>query len=217
MPPDAKAVAREYDRLAPSYDRRWPRYVRAATEATAQRLGLLQGERLLDIGCGTGALLELLARRGDGVELAGLDPSAEMLAVARPKLPGEVRLVQGAAEQLPFADATFDVAVSNSAFHYFERPGEALREMRRVLRPGGHVVITDWCGDNLACRLCDRWLRWVDPAHSRVYGAAECAAFLAEAGLALVRLERYKISWIWGLMTATATREGHPCHPAEPR
>jgi hypothetical protein len=52
----------------------------------------------------------------------------------------------------------------------------------------------------------DRWLRWVDPAHSRMYGAAECEALLKDAGLVEVRVERYKISWLWGLMTARAAR-----------
>jgi SAM-dependent methyltransferase len=202
-----EALLREYRRLAPRYDRRWAHYVQATARATARRIGLRPGERLLDVGCGTGALLELLGRRCPGARLAGIDPCPEMLGVARARLPAAAPLALGLAERLPFGGGSFDVAVSASAFHYFRAPAQALAELRRVLRPRGRLVVTDWCDDFLSCRLCDRLLRWLDPAHSRVYGSAECRRLLEAGGFAAVRVERYKIDWLWGLMTATAARE----------
>jgi hypothetical protein len=73
-----------------------------------------------------------------------------------------------------------------------------------VLRSGGRLVITDWCDDFLACRLCDRVLRLLDPAHQRTYGRAECGGFLETMGFLDVRVERYRSTWPWGMMTATA-------------
>jgi hypothetical protein len=78
--------------------------------------------------------------------------------------------------------------------------------MWRVLRPGGALVVTDWCDDYLACCIYDRLLRLFSAAHHRIYGAAECGEVFAGAGFEAVSVERYKIDWLWGLMTATARK-----------
>ena len=106
---------------------------------------------------------------------------------------------------LPFRDASFEIVVSSSAFHYFRRPLAALGEMARVLRPGGRVVITDWCDDYLACRLHDRFLRLLNRAHGRTYGREECRRLLEQSGFRSVAIDRYKINWVWGLRTAVGT------------
>jgi ubiquinone/menaquinone biosynthesis C-methylase UbiE len=197
-------VRAEYDALATVYDRRWSRYVEASTAATLRRIPLEAGERLLDVGCGTGLLLGCLAGRSPFRELTGVDLSPGMVAQARGRLPASVRLLVGDAEALPFPPASFDVAVSVSSFHYWPAPARGLEELRRVLRPGGRLIITDWCDDYLACRICDRLLRLVNPSHPRIFGQAECGALLSGAGYQVTSLERYRISWLWGLMTATA-------------
>jgi hypothetical protein len=83
-----------------------------------------------------------------------------------------------------------------------------LREIARVLRAGGRVFVTDWCDDYIACWICDRALRLLDPAHRRAYGQKECRNFLVRAGFQIEALERYKIDWLWGLMTARAVSSG---------
>jgi SAM-dependent methyltransferase len=95
-------------------------------------------------------------------------------------------------------------------FHYITHPVEALREMGRVLRPGGVLVMTDWCDDYLACRLCNLYLRLTNRAFYRTYRQAECRDLLQGAGYDDVRIDRYKISWLWGLMTATVKTAGAP-------
>jgi ubiquinone/menaquinone biosynthesis C-methylase UbiE len=196
-------IVEEYGRLASQYDAKWSFYVEATTRETLARLTLRPGERLLDVGCGTGALLERLSR-SPGIQLTGVDPVPEMLAIARRRLPSEVELCAGWAEQLPFDRERFDVVVSCNAFHYFREPLAALSEIRRVLAPGGRLVLTDWCDDYLACRVCDLYLRLFNQAHVKVYRRQECLRLLREAGYQGVDVERYKINWLWGLMTATA-------------
>ncbi len=197
-------VRAEYDALAGVYEQRWSRYIEASTAATLRRIPLDAGERLLDVGCGTGVLLGRLLGRSPFREVAGVDLSPGMVAQARSRLPPSARLLVGDAQGLPFSPASFDVVVSASSFHYWPAPARALDELRRVLRPGGHLVITDWCDDYLACRICDRVLRLVNPSHAPIYGRRECGALLSRASFQVTSLERYRISWLWGLMTATA-------------
>jgi ubiquinone/menaquinone biosynthesis C-methylase UbiE len=107
---------------------------------------------------------------------------------------------------LPFREHAFDVVVSTSSLHYWVEPIEALREIRRVIKTNGRLVLTDWCDDYLACRLCDRLLRVRRAGgYVRAYGDRELRQLIARAGYASVAVETYKIGWLWGLMTAVAT------------
>jgi ubiquinone/menaquinone biosynthesis C-methylase UbiE len=199
-----RRVRAQYDALAARYERRWSHYVDASTEATLQRVRLEPGVRVLDVGCGTGLLLIRLLERQPSAWPAGVDLSPGMVAQARARVPSGVPILVGDAERLPFPATSFDVVVSTSSFHYWPSPAGGLAELRRVLRPGGQVVITDWCDDYFACRVSDRLLRLVDPAHRRIYGQAECGALLRRARYDAVRVEQYRINWLWGLMSAMA-------------
>ena len=105
---------------------------------------LAPGHRVLDVACGTGALapaaLERVAPDGS---VSGLDASSDMLAVARRERP-LVAWHAGRAESLPFADASFDRVVSQFGLMFFDDRTAALREMRRVLRPGGRIAVAVW-------------------------------------------------------------------------
>lgn len=99
------------------------------------------GQRVLDVACGTGALTVAVAGRvSPGGSVLGLDIHPEMLAVARRKHP-EIEWHEGRAESLPFADASFDAVVSQFGLMFFDDRVAALREMQRVLRPGGRLAV----------------------------------------------------------------------------
>lgn len=203
----ADPVVAEYAKAAERYDEKWAFYVEATTRETLRRLPMTPGARVLDVGCGTGELLRRLRAKYPQAALAGLDPVAEMLAVAKDKLSGKEDLRIGYADSLPWPAGTFDVVVSCNMFHYITHPIEALHEMARVLRPGGAIVLTDWCDDYLACRLCNFYLRLTNRAFYKTYRRAECLDLLQRAGFTEVKLDRYKISWLWGLMTAVITKK----------
>jgi ubiquinone/menaquinone biosynthesis C-methylase UbiE len=205
-PASKPPVVEEYARLASTYDAKWSFYIETTTRETLARLRLKPSDRLLDVGCGTGALLSRLSSSHPAAQLFGVDPVPEMLAVARRGAPPAVRLAAGWAERLPFESGRFDVVVSCNVFHYIQEPTAALIEMNRVLRPGGQLVITDWCDDYLICRLCDLYYRWFSPSHVKIYRKRECLRLLREAGHDDADVERYKISWLWGLMTARVTK-----------
>lgn len=201
-------VVAEYSGLASSYDRKWSFYIESTVRETLARLTPAPDAQMLDVGCGTGAMLRALADRYPRATLSGIDPVPAMLAVARQRLPAHVELYAGWAESLPFTDACFDVIVSNSAFHYFRQPSVALGEMRRVLRPGGTLVITDWCRDYLLCRIYDLYFGLFNRAHHKVYSEREFVRLVGKAGFRGIRSERYRISWQWGLMTVRASATG---------
>jgi ubiquinone/menaquinone biosynthesis C-methylase UbiE len=198
-------VVAEYAKAAHDYDEKWAFYVEATSRETLRRMPMMPTARVLDVGCGTGELLRRLRAKYPRAVLAGLDPVAEMLDVAKDKLSGNEDLRVGYADSLPWDAGSFDVLVSCNMFHYITHPVEALREMARVLRPGGFLVLTDWCDDYLACRVCNLYLRLTNRAFYKTYRQAECLGVLNAAGFSDVKLERYKISWLWGLMTAVIT------------
>jgi len=129
--------------LGPTYDRyaaalsfgqdpRWRRFLVSCIEAEPT-------DTVLDVATGTGAVARELLRQ-KGCTVVGLDQSPEMLAEARRRLPKEVQLVEASAEQLPFPDASFDALTFTYLLRYVSDPGATLRELARVVRPGGTVA-----------------------------------------------------------------------------
>ena len=105
--------------------------------------GLEPGQSVLDVGCGPGALTEVLVERLGAEWVAAADPSEPFVEYARSRLPGvDVRLA--AAEDLPFPEATFDAALAQLVVHFMADPVAGLREMGRVTRPGGVVAACVW-------------------------------------------------------------------------
>jgi ubiquinone/menaquinone biosynthesis C-methylase UbiE len=196
----------QYARLAPGYDARWARYTARTVHGTLQGLRLAPGERVLDAGCGTGALLAALLAREPRLRATGVDLSDAMLEHARAQLPAEVALLAGDVHALPLAAARFDLVVSTSSYHFWDDKPGALAELRRVLVPGGRLVLTDWCDDFLACRLCDRVLRVADRAHAPIASGSQCTEALEAAGFVSPMLRRFRVGWLWGMMTARAER-----------
>ena len=131
-------AARAYEGLhVPALFRQW-----AAPVADAARIR--PGQRVLDVACGTGVLArEVEARVGRGGAVVGLDATPGMLAVAKELAP-HVEFRHGLAEALPFADHCFDAVVSQFGLMFFPDRPRALREMVRVLVPGGRISVAVW-------------------------------------------------------------------------
>lgn len=109
-------------------------------EALVGRSGLRAGERVLDVGCGTGVVARRVAVLVGPMNVAGLDLDPAVLEVGR-RIEPHIDWRAGSAEVLPFPDASFDVVLSQMAIQFFPDRLGALREMRRVLAPGGRVAI----------------------------------------------------------------------------
>jgi SAM-dependent methyltransferase len=139
------------------------------------------GERVLDAACGPGIVTGALA--GSGVCAVGIDLTAEMLAEARASQEG--MFVRGDAGRLPFADGTFDAAVTRNALHHIADPGAVIRDMARVLRPAGRLIVEDIrAPDDPGRRAYHEEIeRLRDASHTRSLTEAELHALGAESGL----------------------------------
>ncbi len=114
---------------------------RPVFDAALSRAGVGRGTRHLDIGCGAGGAL--VASRALGAEVAGLDASENLVAIARRRLPG-ARIEIGEMEALPFAEESWDVATFINSLQFAGDPVRALAEARRVTRRGGTVLMVIW-------------------------------------------------------------------------
>ena len=132
-----------FDVPGAAYGRFMGRFSEPLAERFLALAGLRDGDRVLDVGCGPGALTaRLVARLGAG-QVAAVDPSEPFVAAARSRLPGvDVRMA--AAESLPFDDDAFDAVLAQLVVHFMADPVAGLAEMARVARPGGTVAACVW-------------------------------------------------------------------------
>lgn len=132
-----------FDVAPEAYDRFIGRYSRLLSPQLADLAGVADGQRVLDVGCGPGALtVELVARLGASSVVA-VDPSQPFVAAIRTRFPG-VEVHEASAERLPFEDGVFDAALAQLVVHFMTDPAAGLTEMTRVTRPGGVVAACVW-------------------------------------------------------------------------
>lgn len=175
------AIQRQYGRFARAYDRLWAGYLSRSIRLTAEHAQTGVGSRILDAGRGTGLLLDQLGRAHPETELVGLDLTPRMLGIAQQRLAGRAALMVADAASLPVGNGHFDMVVSSSVLHYLPDPRRALHEWRRALRPGGQLVVTDWCRDFRTIRALDKVLRGVDRAHGCALNTSAFRDLLAES------------------------------------
>ena len=150
-----------YDRYASllsfGQDPRWRRFI-------VSRIDAGPGDRVLDVATGTGAVaLELVRQKGCTV--VGVDQSEGMLETARLRVNGRVELVQASAESLPFADGEFDALTFTYLLRYVDDPAATLRELARVVRPGGTIAALEFAlPHGLARPAWELWVRAGLPA-----------------------------------------------------
>jgi SAM-dependent methyltransferase len=126
-----------------AYDRFMGRYSVLLAPQLAALANVVVGQRVLDVGCGPGALTTELVRRVGPAAVTAVDPSEPFVAAARERHPG-VRVERASAEHLPFPDQAFDAAMAQLVVHFMADPVTGLREMARVTRTKGVVAACVW-------------------------------------------------------------------------
>jgi len=136
-----------FDRRAATYDDgrlgAWHEDIVVKMSAVAQRAAPEIVRRVVDVGCGTGLLLEQLSARLKGVALLGIDPAPGMVRQAAARARGRYAVAQGVAEALPLADGSADMVLACLSFDHWADQEAGLKECARVLRPGGSLVVAD--------------------------------------------------------------------------
>jgi SAM-dependent methyltransferase len=132
-----------FDVPADAYDRFMGRYSRLLAPQMADLAGVRADQRALDVGCGPGALTTVLVERLGAASVSAVDPSSSFVEAARTRHPG-VDVREATAEDLPFADDTFDTAIAQLVVHFMRDPVAGIDQMRRVTRPGGVVAACVW-------------------------------------------------------------------------
>jgi len=174
---------------ANAYMRFMGQYSEPLAPRFADLAGIHDGQRVLDVGCGPGALTAELVNRVGAASVSAVEPSASFAAAVRQRLPG-VEVRESAAEQLPFPDGTFDAALAQLVIHFMADPVQGLREMHRVTRPGGTVAACVWdhAGDRGPLAAFWSAVRELDPAAEDESGLAgvregHLAKLFSQAGL----------------------------------
>ena len=159
--------------LSLGLDRRWRR-------RTARAIRVRPGDRVLDLGCGTGRLGRAVA---GGARVVGVDVSFGMLSRARREAGRSMRLVQGSAFRLPFADGAFDGAVSGFVLRNLDDLGAAFAELARVVGPGGTVALIDATepANQYFRRLFDAYFHTAAPALGALVGRRAAYRYLARS------------------------------------
>ena len=207
------------DWLLPFYDP-VDRLLRGGRDKTrlVRQAGIRPGERVLDVGCGTGALVLLVAREEPGAELTGIDPDPRALDLARRKAARagiRARFDRGYCQELPYEAESFDVVLSSMMIHHL--PTEAkrglFREVARVLAPGGRFHALDFGPPRgLWSRLAARALRGHGSIAENLEG--RLPALMEEAGLEEVRETGFAVRPIGALVYYAARAPGRTARAA---
>jgi SAM-dependent methyltransferase len=157
---------------AHAYERFMGRWSRRVAVPFVDALPVPAGARWLDVGCGAGSLTAVIVERCAPSSLVEIDPSSELLRVARSGMRAapQVRFEPAAAERLPFGDDRFDAAVSGLALNFVADPACGLREMARVTRSGGTVAAYVWDYDHADFFLARFWRAAAEAHGGRVPG-----------------------------------------------
>ena len=156
-----------FDVTADAYDRFMGRFSGPLAAQFVELVQVQAGQRVLDVGCGPGALTAQLVDRLGAGAVSAVDPSAQFVAAVHARLPG-VDVRSAVAEHLPFPDDSFDLALAQLVVHFMTDPVAGLSEMARVTRPGGRVAACVWDHAGGSGPLSTFWraARDIDP-HAR--------------------------------------------------
>jgi ubiquinone/menaquinone biosynthesis C-methylase UbiE len=184
-------LTRYYDRVV-SYTTREQTFKIALID----QVGTLYRKEVLDLGCGTGTLIQMLTERETEAIITGLDPDPKALEQAKSKAEkatSRVSLRQGFAQDMPFERATFDIVISSLFFHHLtpQQKLETFKEIHRVLKPGGQLHIADWGMPSSALQrglfFLVQCLDGFETTKDSVEGALP--GFIAEAGFVDIKSE----------------------------
>lgn len=214
-PPRDYIPALGYSALTALYDPllRWTTREATFKRRLVRQAGIAPGQRVLDLGCGTGTLTILIKQTYPAATVVGVDGDPAVLHIARAKVAAaglRVTLDQGLATALPYPEQSFGRVLSSLVFHHLTRPQKrrALGEVYRVLRPGGALHLADWGPAQngvlrlafLGVQLLDGFATTTDNVRGRL------PALIRQAGFPVVR-DHTRYATLWGTLVLYSARK----------
>ena len=157
------------------------KFVNVMYEEIVSRVEKLQGEKVLEVGCGNGNILKMLEEIGD-YKLFGLDLSENMIREAKKQLSDKVELKVGDAEELPWKDNKFDIIICNASFHHYPNALKVLSEMKRTLKEDGTIIVGDPTAPPVLRNILNFFIRFSNNGDYRIYNKSEIDNLFNEAG-----------------------------------
>ncbi len=195
-------VARVYEKLASTYDLTFGPTLHPGRLEAIERMGIKSGDRILEVGVGTGINTSLYPPK---CHVTGIDLSSSMLEKARERVAREglrnVRLIEMDASRLTFADDSFDIVYAPYVISVVPDPVQVVREMRRVCRPGGRIIVLNHFRS--ANPILSYIERVISPltVHIGFKSDLDLPGFLAQAEMQPFSIEKVNVPRIWSLVT----------------
>ncbi len=171
-----------FDKIASNYSESHDgKFVEPMYEEVIKRILELKPRNILDVGCGPGSVLVHLKNKNIG--LHGLDISEKMIEEAEKNLGQDVDLRVGDSESMPWLDNSFDIILCNASFHHYPNPLKSLKEMKRLLKKDGVLIIGEPTAPSIIRFITNMSIKYSNKGDVRIYNKKEMESLLEEVGL----------------------------------
>lgn len=189
---DRKKLSKDaFNQQATTYDTdKNGKHARTLYSHIMNRLSGIPFENVLDVGCGTGEILNTIKNIYHTVSMYGIDISEEMLKKAKEKLLDNADLSLGDAEHLPYENGKFDLLMCTDSFHHYPNPQKAIEEFHRVLKTDGHILLADFWKPFPIRQLMNIFIPFSNEGDVKVYSKKEIISFLSNSGFQNIEYQK---------------------------
>jgi ubiquinone/menaquinone biosynthesis C-methylase UbiE len=195
-PEEYKKRSKNYfDEMSSDYSNELGKYTEPMHHVLITELEGRNFETLLDVGCGNGIFLSMVLNKFN-VEVSGIDISARMIEESKELMDDRADLEVGDSENLPWNNRSFDIVTCIASFHHYPNPELVLREMKRVLIPGGVLIIADpFTPNNLLRFFLNLSIKFSKSGDVKIYSLEEMRKLLEKCGFTLIKWETEGNGW----------------------